>query len=306
MPFHFSRRGFLQTAVATSACVLVLRTSMVTASEVDRDLFAFLNDAHVSENTARAPNGQNICDNLRHAVKYLIGLPRRPAAVFMNGDLAHNSGLPGDYRQFSGLIRPLIEAGIEVHLTMGNHDDRDVFFEILADQKAIEPSVMSKHVAVVQGERANFFLLDSLQTVNSAPGELGGEQLAWLNKALDAHFDRPAIIIVHHDPQFTPNGPEAKFTWSGLIDTAPLFDYILPRRHVKAYVHGHVHSWGLRNRDDIHIVNTPAIGYVAKDGPTTTGWTMCSLRDDGAKLTTYTVNGMHPWHNKSHELIWRM
>lgn len=305
MPLHLSRRGFLQSAVATSTGVLVLRPSVVAASEVDPDLFAFLNDSHVSENTARAPNGQNICNNLQHAVKYLVELPRRPAAVFVNGDLAHNNGLPGDYRQFSDLIRPLTEAGIEVHLTMGNHDDREVFFEVLADQKAIDPLLTSKHVAVVEGQRANFFLLDSLKTVNSAPGELGAEQLAWLAQALDVHVDRPAIIVVHHDPQFTPNGPDAKFTWSGLIDAASLFDHITPRKHVKAYVHGHVHSWGLRKRDDMYIVNTPAIGYVAKDGPTTTGWTMCNLRENGAKLTTYTVNGMHLWHNKSHELMWR-
>jgi 3',5'-cyclic AMP phosphodiesterase CpdA len=225
--------------------------------------------------------------------------------VFINGDLAHNSGLPGDYREFSALIQPMIDAGIEVHLTMGNHDDRDVFFEVVANQKAIPSPVASKHVAVVQGRRANFFLLDSLKTVNSAPGELGDEQLAWLIKALDAHIDRPAIIMVHHDPQFTPNGPEAKFTWSGLIDAASLFKQIEPRRNVKAYVHGHVHSWGLTNRDDIHIVNTPAVGYVAKDGLTTTGWTMCRLRDNGATLTTFTIDGKHPWHNKSYELDWR-
>jgi 3',5'-cyclic-AMP phosphodiesterase len=206
MPLHFSRRGFLQCVAGTSASALLLRPSVAAASETDRDLFAFLNDSHVSENTSRAPNNQNICDNLRHAVNYLIGLTRRPAAVFINGDLAHNSGLPGDYREFSALIQPMIDAGIEVHLTMGNHDDRDVFFEVVANQKAIPSPVASKHVAVVQGHRANFFLLDSLKTVNSAPGELGNEQLDWLIKALDAHVDRPAMIMVHHDPQFTPNG----------------------------------------------------------------------------------------------------
>ncbi len=74
---------------------------------------------------------------------------------------------------------------------------------------------------------------------------------------------------------------------------------------MKAYFHGHIHRWGLQKKGDLHLVNTPAIGCVAQDGPATTGWTMCRLRDDGATLTTYTVNGTHPWHNQSYELEWR-
>jgi Icc protein len=305
MPFHLSRRGFLGGALATSTSMVALRSVAGTVSEVDPDLFAVLNDSHVSENTARAPNGQNISDNLRHAVTYLLGLKRQPAAVLINGDLAHNQGLRGDYQQFTALIQPLVAAGIEVHMTLGNHDDREMFLEVLVEHTAIASPVTSKHVAIVAGQRANFFLLDSLKTVNQAAGELGEEQLAWLTKALDQRADRPAIIVVHHDPQFTPNGPDAKFTWSGLTDAKSLFEQVLPRRQVKAYFHGHIHRWGLQKKGDLHLVNTPAIGCVAQDGPATTGWTMCRLRDDGATLTTYTVNGTHPWHNQSYELEWR-
>jgi Icc protein len=305
MPFHLSRRGFLQQALATSTSAWAFRSAVGAGRDVDPDLFALLNDSHVSENTARAPNGQNISDNLRHAVNYLLGLPRYPAAVLINGDLAHNHGLRGDYQQFNALIEPLVAAGMEVHLTLGNHDDREVFFEVLTEHRASQSPVASKHVAVVQGPRANFFLLDSLKVVNQAAGELGEEQLGWLTEALAQHADRPAILVVHHDPQFIANGPEAKFTWSGLTDAKSLFEQVLPRQQVKAYVHGHIHRWGLQEKDGLHIVNTPAIGYVAQDGPATTGWTMCRLRDDGARLTTYTVNGAHPWHNQSHDLVWR-
>lgn len=305
MPLYLSRRGFLRSAAAASAAVVSFRPVAATEREVDPDLFAVLNDSHVSENTAAAPNGQNISANLRHVVEYLVDLPRRPAAVFINGDLAHNKGLPGDYRQLAKLIRPLTEAGIELHLTMGNHDDRETFFEILGEQPGAQTAA-SKHVAVVHGRRANFFLLDSLTKTNVVTGELGDEQRAWLLKALDEHADRPAILVVHHNPQFAPAGPEAKFTWGGLRDATELFAALVERRHVKAYVHGHIHSWGLGRRDDLHVINTPAVGYVAKDGDNTTGWTMCRLRDDGATLTTYTVNGNHPWHDKSHDLTWRL
>lgn len=305
MPIHLSRREFIKWTAAASASLVTFRPAHGAQRDVDPDLIAVLNDSHVSENTAMAPNGQNISGNLAHAVGYLLGLPRRPAAVFINGDLAHNRGLPGDYRQLATLIRPLTEAGIELHLTMGNHDDRAACFDVLSEHRTTSLPVASKHVAVVSTPRANFFLLDSLTETNVVIGELGAEQQTWLLRALDAHADRPAILVVHHNPQFSPNGPEAKFVWSGLRDAATLFDAIAMRRHVKAYVHGHVHSWGLGRHDDLHVVNTPAVGYVAKDGPSTTGWTMCRLRDDGATLTTYTIDGTHAWHDKSYELTWR-
>ena len=308
MPLHLPairRRTFLAQAAAASCGALVFRSADGATNErVDPDLFAVLNDSHVSENVERAPNGQNISGNLAHVVEYLLALPKRPASVFINGDLAHNKGLPGDYRQLARLIRPLTAAGIDLHLTMGNHDDREVFFEVLAGQRAENPPVASRHTAIVEAAKANFFLLDSLMQTNVAAGDLQGPQLAWLADALDARADRPALVVLHHNPQFKPNGPESKFEWGGLRDSTELFAILAARPQVKAYVHGHIHSWGLGRHGNVHIVNTPAVGYVSNPGTSTTGWTMLRLRDDGMTLTTRTIDGKHPWHDHSHDLSW--
>ena len=291
-----SRRRFL-TSLGTAIISLPFRPA--SAAEVDENLIAILNDTHIGE---KQPAGSPIPQHLKDTVDWLLALPKRPAAVLINGDLALKDGQPGDYVFLAKLIQPLRDAGLPVHLTMGNHDNRDVFHEVMSAEKAALPVVASKHVTVVQTRRANFFLLDSLQKVNVAPGELGTEQLAWLGKALDAHADKPAVIVAHHNPRL--GGDPLHFP-GGLIDSQPLWDALAARRQVKAYVHGHIHHRSLALHEGIHIINTPATSYVAKAETSTTGWSMARLLKDGISLTTHTHLEEHPWNKQQDALPWR-
>jgi 3',5'-cyclic-AMP phosphodiesterase len=295
LPSH-SRRKFLTTFGAAIVSLPALRA---LAADVDEDLIAILNDTHIGE---KQPSDSSIPLHLKTAVDWLLTLPRRPVAVLINGDLALKDGQPGDYNFFAKLIQPLRDAGLPVHLTMGNHDERDVFHGALSSDKPSQPVVAAKHVTVAQTRHANFFLLDSLMRVNVAQGELGAAQLAWLGKALDAHPDKPAVIVAHHNPRL--GGDPLHFP-GGLIDSAALWDTLTPRRHVKAYVHGHIHFRSLAKHADIHIINTPATSYVAKAETSTTGWTMARLRGDGVTLTTHTHLADHPWNKQDDRLAWR-
>jgi len=299
MPIHLtnqSRREFLTTLCAG---LLVLPALGAPTAEVDGDLVAILNDTHIG--AKQAPDAA-IPSNLKATVSYLLGLPKQPAAVLINGDLAMRDGQPGDYQFFARLIQPLREAGLSVHLTLGNHDDREVFYRVLAEEKPGLPVVTARHVGIVSTRRANFFLLDSLLKTMIAPGDLGPKQLKWLSRALDAQAGKPAIIVAHHNPRF---GGNPKSFPGGLEDSEPLWEVLAPRRQVKAYVHGHIHHWGLGEHADIHIANTPATSYVANPQTSTTGWTMARLRDDGMVLTTHTHRSDHEWNDQSHELKWR-
>jgi 3',5'-cyclic AMP phosphodiesterase CpdA len=269
------------------------------AAEVDEDLIAILNDPHIGE---KQPADSPIPQHLKTTVDWLLAQPKRPACVLINGDLALKDGQPGDYRRFAQLIQPLRDAGLPVHLTMGNHDVREVFYDVLSAEKPAQSPVAAKHVTVVQAQHANFFLLDSLQKVMIAPGELGQEQIAWLGKALDAHANKPAVIVAHHNPRL--GGDPLHFP-GGLIDSESLWEVLAGRRHVKAYVHGHVHHRDLAKHADIHIVNTPATSYVAKPELSTTGWTMARLRSDGMTITTHTHLADHAWNNQNDALAWR-
>lgn len=291
-----NRRQFLG---ALSAAVVSLPALRINAAQVDDDLLAILNDTHIGE---KQKPDTAIPSHLKATVDYLLGLQRQPAAVLINGDLALRDGQAGDYRFFARLIAPLREAGMSVHLTLGNHDDREVFYQVLTEEKPSQPVVVARHVGVLSTRKANWFLLDSLKQTMIAQGELGEVQLKWLGKALDAHRDKPAIVMAHHNPRL---GGDPKHFPGGLEDSQPLWDLLARRRHVKAYVHGHIHHWSLARHEGIHIVNTPATSYVGDPKISTTGWTMARLRNDGVTVTTLTHQTDHEWNNQSHDLKWR-
>jgi len=296
MPLHLTSRRQFITQLGTAVALAQVESS---AAEVDADLIAILNDTHIG---GQQPETSSVPTHLREAVEFLVRLPKRPAAVVINGDLALNKGTPGDYAHFAKLIAPLRATGISVHLTMGNHDDRDVFYETLSSEKHDSPPMASKHVGLVQTARANLILLDSLKAPNVPQGLLGEEQQDWLAKMLDAHAERPALVFAHHNPRL---GGDPKHYPGGLEDSEPLWKVLVPRPHVKAYIHGHIHHRDFYHHEGIHILNTPATSFVSNPTQSTTGWTMLRLTAGGAEVTTHTHQADHAWNGQRMSLKWR-
>ncbi len=299
MPVHLaitSRRDFLARLSSVFIASPVLCGA--TEKQVDPDLIAILNDTHIGEHhPANAP----IPTRLLETVAWLLKLEARPAVVIINGDIALSDGQAGDYRRFADIIAPLRAADIPVHLTMGNHDDRDVFYQVLAGEKNAGSPVLSKYVSVVPLSKVNLFLLDSLKAPHVSRGELGSDQLHWLGQALDAHSDKPALICAHHNPQF---GKDKKTDHVGLDDTHALWDILVSRPHVKAYIHGHLHQRNYSKHRGIHVLNTPATAFVTKPAESTTGWTLAQIFDHGGQFKTLTHMKTHPWNGAVQRLVW--
>lgn len=300
MPVHLlNRRTFFKVGAAGLLTFRGVHLQAESASEVDPSLIYILNDAHIGE---KHPPNSPVPTHLRLAVEEILSLPRRPAAVLINGDLALKDGQPGDYVHLAALIAPLQQAGVNLHMTLGNHDNREVFFDVLKDQHNRSIAMDSRHISVVQTRHANFFLLDSLKETMVTQGTIGAEQLTWLATALDQHRDRPAIIVAHHNPRL---GGDPNHFPGGLIDSAELWDVLTRHRHVKAYVHGHIHDRSNAMHKGIHILNTPATSYVANAKTSTTGWTVARLSLPGIQLTTHTTDPLHPWNREQQRLVWR-
>lgn len=135
MPIHLgpgNRRAFLQSMGAGLAAAAV----PVLGAASDGDLVYLLNDTHIGE---KHPPNSAVPSNFREVVDELVGLKRSPAAVLINGDLALKDGQPGDYRHFARLISPLRKAGVSLHLTLGNHDHRETFYQVLAEEQRDDP-----------------------------------------------------------------------------------------------------------------------------------------------------------------------
>jgi 3',5'-cyclic AMP phosphodiesterase CpdA len=301
VPFHIppiTRRDFLYRTLAAGAGLLTIRSLQAGDSTTDLNHWALFSDTHVAADTATLRLDVNMADHLRNAVAGVRALNSPPAGVLVNGDCAYDHGLAEDYGTFTTLLQPLSESGLPLHLALGNHDDREVFWHAIKDARPASPPLASKQVSIVEAGHANWFMLDSLEVTRQTPGRLGDMQRAWLSQALDARSDKPALVMVHHNPTFT----EGKTT--GLIDTAELIALLQPRRHVKALVFGHTHTWRLTDKDGLHLINLPAVAYPFNPKEVT-GWVDCHLRPDGMSLEMHAHDTTHPEHGKVSDFTWR-
>ena len=299
MPLHLTpRREFLRRAALAGAGLFASR-GLRAAEAAESSRWALLSDTHIGSKPDTLAREINMADHLRAVVKEVTALKAAPVAVFINGDCALKAGFVDEYATFTPLLKPLIEARLPVHMTLGNHDDRANFWKALNAAADAARPVQRKHISVIKAAHANWFLLDSLDVVDKPPGKLEPVQRDWLAKALDENKDKPALVMVHHNPHLDPTKPNG-----ALLDTAELFDVLLPRKQVKALFFGHSHKWELKEKDGLHLVNLPAVAYTfAKDQPT--GWVDCHLKSGGATLELRAHNEQHPAHGKKTELKWR-
>ncbi len=266
-------------------------------SKTDPHRFALLADTHINADPDTMVGDTNMTNNLKRVAAELVELNRKRAGVFVAGDLAHRSGESGDYAALINLLRPICDAGIPVHLALGNHDERNRFGKVIRPAAGEDTFVEHRHVMVVKSKLANFFILDSLDKTNATPGACGAALWKWLADALDHHADKPAITLVHHHPN-TPDNT------TGLIDTEMLWQTLLPRQHVKLHIFGHRHDWRVNQRDGLHLVSLPPTAYLFGKGRPN-GWVDLRLETDGATMELYALDASHSETRQPLALPWR-
>ena len=302
MPFHLpalTRRAFLHGSISGAAAVLLTRR-LRSAEEApsDPNAWALLSDTHIAADRTKIVRDINLTRQLTATVADVLAWERRPAGGLINGDLAFNTGESADYTTFADLVKPLRAAGIPLHLGMGNHDHRARFRAALQVDAGGPPLVEGRQISIVTSARANWFMLDSLDRTNVTPGVLGAAQLAWLERALDARQDKPALVVVHHNPNDGGNK-------SGLTETGPLLDLLRSRRHVQAHFFGHSHRWSVeRDPSGLHLINLPTTAYPF-DNQQPAGWVRAILEPEGMRLELRALDQRHPAHGQTHALAWR-
>jgi 3',5'-cyclic-AMP phosphodiesterase len=301
MPIHLppiSRRQFLTRTLAAGAGLGLAPELLAAGKRTDPDSWALLSDIHLAADRTLLARGINMTEHFQSVSRELSALPKRPAGVFITGDCAFNSGQKEDYAVVADLLRPIREAQMPVHLTLGNHDHRERFWEAFQEEKAAQRPLADRQVSLLQTPRANWFVLDSLETTLQTPGLIGREQLDWLAGALDANPKKPALVLVHHNPYFSGGN-------MGLKDTTALFEVLRPRKQVKAYIYGHTHTWKVEpDSSGIHLVNLPPVAYVFQKG-SPAGWVHATLERKSMKLELRCVDTTHKDHGQKLQLQWR-
>lgn len=301
MPIHLppiSRRHFL-TRSLTAGAGLALGPSLFAAPrKTDEHCWALISDIHIAADPAKLGRGVNMTDHFKVVVKEILALDTQPGNTLINGDLAFNTGESEDYEQVLELLKPLRASGMPVHLALGNHDHRKRFRASLLKDNATKIPLEDRQASIIETPRVNWFVLDSLDKTNETPGVLGKEQLAWLADSLDAHANKPALVVVHHNPNL--KGGE-----NGLTETKEFLEIIRSRNQVKAYIYGHTHHWShARDESGIHFINLPTTAYIF-DKTSPQAWVLVDLMEDGMRLKVNCLDKTHEESGRVLDLKWR-
>jgi len=299
MPLTFqpmNRRDFCRNVLGgTLAAVLWGTSKGAWADETERDHWIFLSDTHIPGDPTEERHGYNPIRNFATARESVLQLAHKPKGVIVTGDFAFLQGKPEDYRQLVAQVTPYTENGIPVHVAFGNHDNIDNFYAAFPDSKMETPLVVNKHITVLETPNANLFLLDSLYQTNVTSGFLGFEQLGWLKRELDLRKDKPALLFAHHNLDNSPNT---------LMDREEFWAVVKAAKQVKAYIYGHTHRYRQEIRDDVHLINLPALGWEFESGKQPLGWTDVDISGTGIQLTLHTIPSDRPDNGDVRKFEW--
>lgn len=166
------------------------------------------------------------------AIRSILALETRPDAVVVTGDLTDRD----DPREYA-LARYLLgKLPMPVYLIPGNHDTAVGMRSAMAGYPGLQDSKGPHlcYAAEIGGVR--LVALDS--SVPGKPhGEIGREQLAWLDDVLSAD-KKPSLIAIHHPPAKTGLSHMDEI---GLLDAEAFAHVVRRHEHVERIMCGHVH-----------------------------------------------------------------
>src|SRR5580658_4663979 len=140
MPLYLppvSRRRFLKGSLAASA-FMVAGGCATRKSIADGNSWALLSDTHIAADPGLIHSNVNMTRNLQTVSEEVLAWPEAVSGVLINGDLAFKSGETADYAAILGLLRPMRERGLPIHLALGNHDHREHFWATLPQEKSAD------------------------------------------------------------------------------------------------------------------------------------------------------------------------
>ena len=139
-----TRRQFVTHSLTLGGTAIVTSRTLPAANSertrLDPNRVALLADTHISADPDLVYPGTkwpgspvkedehesvNIAQCLTEVTKSVIALHSRPAHLIINGDCALSNGKESEYKQLLELVEPIRIAGITIHVTIGNHDNRE-------------------------------------------------------------------------------------------------------------------------------------------------------------------------------------
>ena len=288
-----TRRTFLKETTLASAGALLFSYNPLYAdqSKASEWHLALLSDTHIPADPLNEYRGFRPAENLARIVPELVAA--KPEGVILNGDAARLTGEIGDYQALKKNLDPIADIA-PIYIGLGNHDHRDNFHKVMKVSHAEKQAVRKKHILAIEHPTTRVLVLDSLLYVNKVAGLLGKSQRAWLAQYLDTDDDRPIVLFIHHTLDDSDGA---------LLDVDRLFKLLSPSGKVKAIFYGHSHRYEYSIRENIHLINLPAVGYNFNDKQPL-GWLDSKFHAKGVDLTMRAFAGNLSQNGKTTKLTW--
>lgn len=186
-----NRREFLKgTAWMGAALAGGCVSNGVSSGGMDENLSVFVSDLHIG---GANPALGYTHGRLNRVVDEILAMRPLPRRVVCFGDIALTYGLEADYAASKPILQRLVDAGIELHLTMGNHDRRSNFLKHWPDY-AKGQLVSGRFTRVVDLGGCDLVLLDTLKGADDraendmgpVDGTIDAAQLAWFESFVAA------------------------------------------------------------------------------------------------------------------------
>jgi 3',5'-cyclic AMP phosphodiesterase CpdA len=245
VPFDPARRGALKClAFGAAGTLFTLSAGILTPVDLARaksgdsgrpapaglPLFLQISDTHIGFNKEANPD---VTGTLMQTVALVNGMPKKPALVIHTGDITHLSK-PSEFDTAAQLLSQLNVT--ELHTTPGEHD--------VADASVTE--YFSRYGKPSQGrgyysfDHQGVHFISLINVLNFKPnglGNLGEEQLEWLEKDLRGRSASTPIVVFAHMPLWTIYAP---WGW-GTADADQAMSY-LSRFGSVTVLNGHIHQ----------------------------------------------------------------
>lgn len=191
--------------------------------------FVILSDLHIVPE-GRVSCGLDTAERFAEAIDHVNRVHGDAAFCLIAGDLA-DRGDAASYERLKGMLGGF---SLPVHLTLGNHDDRETFLSVFGPSEADENGHVNK---VIDADGYRVLLLDSSEPALGAAGTLCENRLAWLAARLEEARDRPVIVVLHHHANDLLLPVDAI-----KLDNGPRFVEVLKQHpDVRQVLAGHVH-----------------------------------------------------------------
>jgi 3',5'-cyclic AMP phosphodiesterase CpdA len=222
--------GGAGTLFTLSAGVLT-PTDLALAGEArDLPLFLQISDTHIGFNKEANPD---VVGTLTRTIAMVNAMPRKPAMVIHTGDITHLSRPP----EFDTAAQLLSQLNVtEIHTTPGEHDvlDTSVSEYFMRYGKASQ----DRGYYSFDHHGVHFVsLINVLNFKANGLGNLGQEQLAWLEADLRGRSTSTPIVVFAHMPLWTIYAP---WGW-GTGDADQAMSY-LKRFGSVTVLNGHIHQ----------------------------------------------------------------